>query len=285
MTLSTLTVRCQTCGTSKPSTDGWGGTVVYCTDCAKNVGSIGHSTDRPTRPGVIDDDRLTQNDNPYNLKYAVVDSEPDGVLADVTTPDYMVGDTLYRTGLVVDADGHGHGYAWPVPVTRSAHAHTATAHHALTVTATRTVTDTGSFTVEGLPAYAAETRDRIRAAITNAGETWPTGEIAVHVGPNCTAPSSSFDLAAACAVLATGDALAPTTLDGIALIAELGLDGRTRPVAHVNDLLDTAKAAGYATAIVATDDMSNVDVAGISVHDADSLRDALDVLRTLGRIK
>lgn len=43
MSDATLTVRCQTCGNTKPTTDGWGGTVVYCADCAKNVGPIAHN--------------------------------------------------------------------------------------------------------------------------------------------------------------------------------------------------------------------------------------------------
>jgi crotonobetainyl-CoA:carnitine CoA-transferase CaiB-like acyl-CoA transferase len=42
MSDATPTVRCQTCGTTKPSTDGWGGTVVYCADCAKNVDPTAH---------------------------------------------------------------------------------------------------------------------------------------------------------------------------------------------------------------------------------------------------
>ncbi|MGW4731813.1 magnesium chelatase domain-containing protein [Streptomyces shenzhenensis] len=216
---------------------------------------------RPTHIGVISDGVLTQDGNPYNLKYAVIDAQPDGVLEDVTTPNYVVGDALYRTGVVVDADHRGLGVAWPAAVTPKAADHsalalretaeggtaatfTATANGVLAVTATRSPATSHTFSIDGLPAYAAETRDRVRAAITNTGHAWPTGQIAVHVGPNCTAPSPSFDLAAACAVLAAGGSADPAALIGVVLIGELGLDGRVRPVRDFRSLMRAAIEAG-----------------------------------------
>ncbi|HLL35415.1 MAG TPA: hypothetical protein VK545_16365, partial [Streptomyces sp.] len=59
-------------------------------------------------------------------------------------------------------------------------AHTATPAGLLEVIAALEPGD-ASFTVEGLPAYARETRDRVRAALRNAGYDWPQGRLTVHV--------------------------------------------------------------------------------------------------------
>ena len=87
----------------------------------------------------------------------------------------------------------------------------------------------------GLPDTALrEARDRIRAAIVNSGETWPNSKITVGLSPAALPKrGSGFDLAIAVAILAAAEAVPAAALAGKMFLAELGLDGRLRPVPGV----------------------------------------------------
>lgn len=99
----------------------------------------------------------------------------------------------------------------------------------------------------GLPDTAlAESRDRVRAAVSNTGEVWPQRRITVSLSPaSLPKRGSSFDLAIACSVLAAGGALPPGCLDNMVLLGELGLDGRIRPVRGVLPAVLAAARAGH----------------------------------------
>ncbi|MEU0060938.1 hypothetical protein ABZ035_31820, partial [Streptomyces sp. NPDC006334] len=134
------------------------------------------------RVGVISDGILTQHGNPFNLKYAVLAAQPDDVLEEVTTPNYMVGATLYRTGLVVDFDQRGLGVAWPAEQNNAGQGRAmvrATTETAAVIHATVSP-GLDSFTLDGI-AHDREARDRVRAAILNSGYSWPLGRITVTV--------------------------------------------------------------------------------------------------------
>ena len=86
----------------------------------------------------------------------------------------------------------------------------------------------------GLPDTALrEARDRIRAAIVNSGESWPAAKITVGLSPAALPKrGSGFDLAIAVAILAAAEAVPASALTGKMFLAELGLDGRLRPLRH-----------------------------------------------------
>ncbi|RCV47612.1 YifB family Mg chelatase-like AAA ATPase [Marinitenerispora sediminis] len=90
-------------------------------------------------------------------------------------------------------------------------------------------------TLVGLPDTALrEARDRIRAAIVNSGEHWPEEHITVSLSPaSLPKRGSGFDLGIATAVLGASGALPVEAVYDSVLLAELGLDGRTRPVRGV----------------------------------------------------
>src|SRR3954453_24137371 len=82
-----------------------------------------------------------------------------------------------------------------------------------------------AFTLVGLPDKSlTERRDRGRAAIVNSGETWPqkkrTGRLSPASVPKC---GSGFDLAVACAVLASNDRIPPQSIADLMMIGELCL--------------------------------------------------------------
>ncbi|MGN6791260.1 MAG: YifB family Mg chelatase-like AAA ATPase [Streptosporangiaceae bacterium] len=105
----------------------------------------------------------------------------------------------------------------------------------------------------GLPDTALrEARDRIRSAIVNSGETWPTRRITVGLSPaSLPKRGSGFDLGIAMAILAASGMLPAAGLEGLVLIGELGLDGRIRPVPGVLPAAAAAAAAGFGAVGVA----------------------------------
>ena len=82
----------------------------------------------------------------------------------------------------------------------------------------------------GLPDAALnESRDRVRAALTNSSENWPNRKVTVSLSPAWLPKSgSSFDLAIALAILVAHGALAQDSIDSTLILGELGLDGSIR---------------------------------------------------------
>lgn len=110
-----------------------------------------------------------------------------------------------------------------------------------------------AFTLVGLPdASLAESRDRVRAAVTSSGLAWPNRRITVNLSPATLPKSGSgFDLAIAVATLAGAEAIDPVGPHGVVHLGELGLDGRLRPVRGVLPAVAAAVAAGRCRIVVA----------------------------------
>ncbi|MDQ0762015.1 magnesium chelatase domain-containing protein [Streptomyces canus] len=243
------------------------------------------TTARPTRTGVITDGVLTEDGNPFNLKYAVLAAQPGDVLEDVTTPNYVVGDALYRTGLVVDADQRGLGVAWPTEQNSTSQGRATVRAATKTAAVIHATVSPGldSFTIDGVT-HGQETRDRIRAAIINGGYSWPTGRVTVTVEKVTGPPlDSTHDLAIACAILGADGHYSSDALANVVFIGELGLDGRVRPVADVNETARFAIVSDWTTALIADDDLSTIDVADIGIYSVENLHQAVLTLQTFDR--
>ena len=133
----------------------------------------------------------------------------------------------------------------------------------------------------GLPDTALrEARDRIRAAIVNSGESWPNSKITVGLSPAALPKrGSGFDLAIAIAVLAASDSLPLTAPAGKMFLAELGLDGRLRPVPGVLPAVAAAE-HGVDTVVVAAQNVAEAAlVPGLEVIGASSLAEVVMWLR------
>jgi magnesium chelatase family protein len=89
--------------------------------------------------------------------------------------------------------------------------------------------------VVGLPENAVrEGRERVTAALANAGFPLPPRRITVNLAPADIPKSGSlYDLPLALALLAAAGALPQAALDGVCVVGELGLDGAVRPVRGV----------------------------------------------------
>ena len=133
----------------------------------------------------------------------------------------------------------------------------------------------------GLPDTALrEARDRIRAAIINSGETWPNSKITVGLSPAALPKrGSGFDLAIAIAVLAASESLPLTAPAGKMFLAELGLDGRLRPVPGVLPAVAAAE-QDVDTVVVAAQNVAEAAlVPGVAVIGASTLAELVMWLR------
>ncbi len=130
----------------------------------------------------------------------------------------------------------------------------------------------------GLPdAALQESRDRVRAAITNCGNGWPMARLTLALSP-ATLPKmgSVYDLALASAVLSANAKTAWERLEKTVLLGELALDGRVRPVKGVLPAVLAAKREGWPAVVVPVDNLAEASlVDGIEVWGA----------RTLGQLQ
>jgi magnesium chelatase family protein len=126
-----------------------------------------------------------------------------------------------------------------------------------------------------------EARDRMRAAIGNSGVTWPQRKITLALLPaDVRKVGSGFDLAMALAVLAAAGQLPADELADTAWLAELGLDGRLRPVRGVLPSILAAQRVGVRRVVVAEGNAEEAAlVNGVAVLAAGSLCEIVAWLR------
>ncbi|MCC0016006.1 MAG: YifB family Mg chelatase-like AAA ATPase [Rhodobiaceae bacterium] len=103
-----------------------------------------------------------------------------------------------------------------------------------------------AFTIVGLPDKAvAESRERVRAALTAVGLALPPKRITVNLAPaDLPKEGSHFDLPIAVGVMAAIGAIQPAALDGYVVLGELALDARISAVAGVLPAAIAANAQG-----------------------------------------
>jgi magnesium chelatase family protein len=133
----------------------------------------------------------------------------------------------------------------------------------------------------GLPDTAlSEARDRVRAAVVNAGESWPSRRITVALLPaSLPKAGSAFDLAVAAAVL-TAERGGSGALAGTVLLGELGLDGRVRPVRGVLPAVLEAARRGMRRVVVPAANAAEARlVPDVAVVAVDSLGTTMRLLR------
>src|SRR6201987_4245295 len=134
----------------------------------------------------------------------------------------------------------------------------------------------------GLPDTALrEARDRIRAAITNSGESWPQQKITVGLSPaSLPKRGSGFDLAIAIGILAAAGKVPRAAAPRVMFFGELGLDGRLRPVRGVLPAVARAAEEGFGKVMVAEQNAAEAAlVPGVRVIAVNSLTRAADWLR------
>jgi len=103
-----------------------------------------------------------------------------------------------------------------------------------------------AFATVGLPEAAVkESKDRVKAAIKNAGYRFPSDRITVNLAPaDIKKEGSGFDLPIALGILAADGALRPERLREYLILGELSLDSRVKPIRGALPTAMTAKEQG-----------------------------------------
>jgi magnesium chelatase family protein len=103
-----------------------------------------------------------------------------------------------------------------------------------------------SVTVVGLPDTAVqESRERVRAAISNSGLRFPYQRVTINLAPaDLQKEGPAYDLPIALGILAASGQVPTDLLEGSLVVGELSLDGGVREVRGVLSLTHTARAAG-----------------------------------------
>jgi magnesium chelatase family protein len=106
--------------------------------------------------------------------------------------------------------------------------------------------------VVGLPDTAVrESQARVRAAVLSSKLDWPQKRITVNLAPGTVRKTGAgLELGVALALLAALDQLPRDTLDRVAVLGELGLDGTVRPVPGVLALVDALARDGADVVVV-----------------------------------
>jgi len=109
-----------------------------------------------------------------------------------------------------------------------------------------------SFATVGLPEAAVkESKDRVKAAIKNAGYRFPADRITVNLAPaDVKKEGSSFDLPIAVGILAAEGILLPTRLQEYLILGEVSLDSRVKPIRGALPMAMTARRQGLKGLIV-----------------------------------
>lgn len=140
----------------------------------------------------------------------------------------------------------------------------------------------------GLPDSALyEARERVRAALVNSGESWPSQRISVNLLPAYVRKfGSSFDLAIALAILGGTGGIAMVPLSQVLVLGELGLSGSVRPVRGVLPMVAGAAKLGIRKVIAPTANAAEAAlVPGVQVLAAGSLAEVIAFIRGIQPLK
>ncbi|HEV2913255.1 MAG TPA: magnesium chelatase domain-containing protein [Pyrinomonadaceae bacterium] len=142
-----------------------------------------------------------------------------------------------------------------------------------------------SVTIVGLPdAAVRESRERIRAAITNCAFFFPFHKTTINLAPaDVRKEGASFDLPIALGILgANGDLGDSESLTDTLSVGELSLDGRVRPVRGALPIAIRARDAAVKHLLLPEENAKEAAVvAGVSVYAVASLRGAVELIAAL----
>jgi magnesium chelatase family protein len=142
-----------------------------------------------------------------------------------------------------------------------------------------------SVTIVGLPdAAVRESRERIRAAISNCGFFFPFQRTTINLAPaDVRKEGASFDLPIALGILgANGDLAEENSLIHVLCVGELSLDGRVRPIKGALPIAILARDAMIKHVLLPDENAKEAAVvAGINVYPVTDLRSAVDLVAAL----
>ncbi len=141
--------------------------------------------------------------------------------------------------------------------------------------------------IVGLPdAAVQESRERVRSAIKHSGFGYPQTRVSLNLAPGSLPKiGTGFDVPIAVAILLASGLVSRKSLvfdlNKLLLVGELSLDGIIKPVNGVLAMVEAARNAGFAAAIVPTENIHTAKlVQGIPVFTAKNLIELVQLLVT-----
>jgi magnesium chelatase family protein len=135
--------------------------------------------------------------------------------------------------------------------------------------------------VVGLPDTAVqESRERVKAAMKNAGYAVPVRKVVINLTPaDLRKEGPSFDLPISIGILAASEQVNPQLLDNFLFLGEVSLDGALRPVAGVLAIAAVAQKLGIKGLVVPADNAREAAVVkGLQVYGFKHLSEVVDFL-------
>jgi magnesium chelatase family protein len=126
-----------------------------------------------------------------------------------------------------------------------------------------------------------EAKERVRAALNNSQESWPSSRVTISLAPAWIPKVGAVpDLAVALAMVAAQGRIRRSRIDGAVVLGELGLDGVVKGVRGVLPAILAARRAGLDRAIVPSESLDEaLLVPGVEVIGVHTLAHAIAVLR------
>ncbi len=137
------------------------------------------------------------------------------------------------------------------------------------------------FTIVGLPDTAVrESRERVRAALRNAGFIFPPKKITVNLAPaNIKKEGALYDLPVAVAILCAEGIIHQERVKNYMFIGELSLDGHIKPVRGVLSMTISARERGLKGLFIPLENASEAAmISGIDVFGVETLPQVIDFL-------
>jgi magnesium chelatase family protein len=137
-----------------------------------------------------------------------------------------------------------------------------------------------SLTIVGLADRACqEAKERVRSGIASAELQFPKGRVVVNLAPaGLRKEGSGFDLSIALAILAASGQVEPAALRGHAVVGELALDGRLRPVGGVLAVAEGARRIGLERILCPAESSPEAALAGVEPIPLRHLSEAVSYL-------
>ncbi len=142
------------------------------------------------------------------------------------------------------------------------------------------------FIMVGLPdAAIRESRERIRAAITNCGYFFPLHRVTVNLAPaDIKKEGSSFDLPIAVGILGANGYIEGADLSDTLLTGELSLDGRVRSIRGALPMAVAARARGLRRMILPEENAREAAVVtGLEIYPVKTLTEVMEIVTTPSR--
>lgn len=131
-----------------------------------------------------------------------------------------------------------------------------------------------------------EARERVRSALVNSDFIFPAKKVTINLAPaELTKDGAHLDLPIALAILILSQQLLPSDVTGKLFVGELSLDGLTKPVRGIINIVETAKSSGYHEIYVPQANLAQASlISGINVIGVTTLKELVLHLKGITKI-